>query len=216
MKKNNYGLLGNKRRQLIRKANEAKMEGLSEKKTDLEMRAKYLTSLRRTLADSERQLDSQSVFISYSKRSCGLYFKDAKEIAERFDFQVVTGFDRQKGENVLSEVIRTISSASVFLGILTPDYQIKSINDNDGMKTAPSVWLIEEKGMALALGKPFRLLVHESVHQDFWLRTTPGVLHTRFTDENFKEKTEEAIEALAIRYDELFLKELETPDFSQD
>ncbi len=216
MKKNSYGLLRSKRNQLIRGAKQAKIDGLSEKKTDLEMRIKYLTALRATIASPDKQLATQTVFISYSKRRGSLYFENVKEIAENFGFQVVTGFDRQQGENVLKEVIQSINGASVFLSILTPDYQIKSVDDYGEMKTAPSVWLIEEKGMALALGKPFRLLVHETVHQDFWLRTTPGVLHTQFSDENFKDKASEAIEALEIRYDELLLKDLEAPEFDQD
>ncbi len=216
MTQNAYRLLGHTRSQLIRSAQEAKSDGLHEKKTDLEMRIKYITALRLNLNKPERALALPSVFISYSKRSCGLYFENAKEISEKFGFQVFTGFDCPQEDNVLTEVIRSINKASVFLSILTPDYETKSVDGNNEMKTAPSVWLIEEKGMALALGKPFRLLVHKSVHDDFWLRTTPGVLHTRFSDENFKEKTEEVIKALLNRYDELLLKELNTPDFEQD
>lgn len=55
--------------------------------------------------------------------------------------------------------------------------------------------------MALALAKPFRMLVHERVHDDFWRRTTPGDLHHKFNDQTFETCLEDALGALVLRHE---------------
>jgi hypothetical protein len=49
------------------------------------------------------------------------------------------------------------------------------------------------------------LLVHESVHSDFWQKTTPANLHHKFNEQEFDLRVQEALDGLKRRYDELQL-----------
>jgi hypothetical protein len=152
----------------------------------------------------------QSVFISYSVNMGSVYLNKIKPIAEEFGFTVLTGFDRPEGDNVLRTVRNMIEDASVYLGLLTPEYSIKPIGRSaaGSARTAPSVWIMEEKGMAIALNKPVRLFIESTVHQDFWKRTTPDKLHNVFTPHDFEEHARIAILSLYRRYEEMLLASL--------
>jgi hypothetical protein len=171
-------------------------------KADLETRVRYLNRVHSEWVGELRRLPNPSMFISYTKPKDDNLFEITKKCAEHHGFSVVTGFDndRRTSDNVLRLVRDAIYEASVFLCIMSPVYEIKRGNEVDW---APSVWLIEEKGMALALGKPFRLLVQENISRDFWARTTPEKLHSIFKRELFHDAAEEAVAALVLRYNEL-------------
>jgi hypothetical protein len=116
--------------------------------------------------------------------------------------------------NVLAAVRNAIAESAAFLAIMTPELRINQRRERgatDARYFAPSVWVVEEKGMALALGKPFRLLVHRSVHEDFWLRTTPGHLHHVFEEATFERELNDALGALRDRYEELRLASVGIP-----
>jgi hypothetical protein len=196
-------LMARRRNELIQKAVEASKRGDRVTKADVEMRLRFIKELRESLGIPS-QLSGQTVFISYSHRTGRRFYEITKAIAKEHGFDVVTGFDRQRNENVLRTVMDLIRASAVFLSIMTPEYEIRQANGAEA-RAAPSVWLMEEKGMALAFGKPFRLLVEQSVHEDFWRRTTPDKLHTEFEPVDFEAKAREAVEALTARYEELTL-----------
>jgi len=200
-----YALLIRQRNELLKEAEQARTSGDVRTQLEAGTRARYLVSLRKAIEVVDQPWPGHKVFISYSKATGQAYFEIAAKIAGEFGFEVVTGFDRPQSENVLGAVKEVLNTASVFLGIMTPEYSIRPLNNETAAKTAPSVWVIEEKGMALALEKPFRLLVEESVHADFWRRTTPERLHHMFTPHDFRDKADHALRALYGRLDDQFL-----------
>jgi hypothetical protein len=144
-----------------------------------------------------------SVFISFSESGKRLG-EQAVQVCKTLGITAKTGFDDevQARQNVLSAVKETINSCSLFLGIWTPEYQLIDNSNPPRARAAPSVWMLEEKGMAQAFNKPFRLLVEETIHNDFWLKTTPDKLQHSFDKSNFESKLRRAIEALVRRYHE--------------
>lgn len=196
---------------LIADATEAIKTNDIRAKADAESRIRYLNQLGKELDEVGSRYPRMSLFVSYSKKTGKEHYEKAKTIALKYKFEVVTGFDLQTEATVLKAVRTSISNATLFLGIMTPEYSIRDIDQDRDNKKAPSIWVIEEKGMALALEKPFQLLVDESVHPDFWKKTTPEKLHSMFSSANFEEKAEEALSALHRRYQELLIKSLEYP-----
>lgn len=168
------------------------------------MRLRFLISLQNRLQNEAQPSDPPTLFISYSRSSrdtASHYYARAESAAKSLGFEVHSGFRRTLDTNVLRAVRSAISDASTFLAIMTPEIRIAGEPET----YAPSVWVVEEKGMALGLNKPFRMLVHRSVHQDFWMRTTPGSLHHVFDHESFDRDLENALEALLRRHHELQL-----------
>lgn len=201
-------LIAKARSGLVQQATEAGRRGDHSAKADAEMRVRLLNRLSGELREPLRTASTDlTVFIAYSNSSGKRYYEVAKRIAEEQGFQVIDGFTRNMEESVLKGVLSSIGVASLFLGILTPEYKIGPLEANssgqDPSQTAPSVWVIEEKGMALALAKPTKLLIQETVHDDFWRRTTPDKLHIKFTEDTFEQKAVEAIDSLHSRFIEL-------------
>lgn len=202
-----YALIARKRHELIDLAKGAEN---SKAKADAEARIRFLIRLREDIEASLNPHPQQSVFISYSASTGKPYVDKIKPLAEELGFTVFTGFDRPEGENVLRTVRKLIEECSVYLGILTPEYTISpmALTSTIEPRTAPSVWIMEEKGMAIALDKPVRLLIESTVHADFWKRTTPEKLHNVFTPLTFDEHARVAMTALYRRYEEILLESL--------
>jgi hypothetical protein len=201
------GELRQQRSRLIQEAMEAAESGNLQRKWDKQMRIRFLTKLRQLAEERKVPIDKPSVFISYSKNTGQTYFEVAAKLGrEEFGVDIVTGFDSQTGEFVLTEVLKAISKSLLFLSIMTPEYRIETGISGGKSFMAPSVWLMEEKGMALAMHKPFRLLVETTVHPDFWLRTAPNNLHTVFDGSNFVERAGAAFQALMMRYDDMLVR----------
>lgn len=198
--------ISRKKRQLIQKAIEANLNRDMEGKTDADMRLRYLIKMKKEYNEEWQVNPMPKMFVSYSKRSGAKYFSVVSSIAEEYNLEVLTGFDRKREENVLHAVMKPIGEAAVFLSIMTEEYSIKMKNKKGRYMAAPSVWLLEEKGIALAMGKPFRMLVDEKIHEDFWRKTTPEKLASVFGPQNFEEKAREAISALEVRHEELLAR----------
>src|SRR5205085_10645014 len=109
---------------------------------------------------------------------------------KRAGFEVVTGFQQHLGDNdnILTRVRSQLTRSDVYLGILTKEVEVRVADAQ--VRWAPSVWTMEEKGMALALQKPFVLMVEEGIHEDFWRKTTPGSVHQIFNDNTYMEVAE--------------------------
>jgi hypothetical protein len=145
------------------------------------------------------------VFISFSKSSGQRYFSDLENLLAEARFEVVTGFHDTMGTegNILKTVLKQLARSTFYIGILTKEMEVR-----EGRKSrwAPSVWISEEKGMALALEKPFLLLVDEEIHSDYWLKTTPANGHIFFNRESFEGRAKEAVERAEMRYMEYLLR----------
>jgi hypothetical protein len=202
-----------KRAHLVRDAAAAARDGNFARKSDLQMRIRFLLGLQERLQNDARVAERPKLFISFSTKSGAGYYKKASQHASAYGFDVHDGFKRTDDTNVLKAVRNSISEAAAFLAIMTPELKIqgKRQGGKDPVRFAPSVWIVEEKGMALALNKPFRMLVHRSVHEDFWMRTTPGSLHHVFEERTFEEKLTEAMTALQRRHEELQLASIGLP-----
>jgi hypothetical protein len=193
-------LLTNKQRQLFLDEARAETNNDHALKRIIAHKRKYLS---RIAVNQTGIFPEPSVFVSYSS-SGSAFGKRAVEFCNRLGLVVRTGFDDevQKKKNVLSAVKDTIDSCALFLGIWTPEYELVDRTGQKYARAAPSVWMLEEKGMAEAFNKPFRLLVEQSIHNDFWLKTTPNKLQHSFDGSNFETQLKLAIEALMRRYNE--------------
>lgn len=184
----------------VHEAIAARNRGGLREKVAWEARARYLRSLYaefRTLADD---IESKVVFISYSVHSGELYFKHMEQLLKASGFTVTTGFRSDPGDksNVIKRVRAQVQRSAVYLGILTKELQVRLTEDD--YRWAPSVWTMEEKGMALALDKPLVLMVEGGIHDDFWLKTAPESIHHKFDSENYVEVAEAVHEAIVQRY----------------
>ncbi len=177
---------------------------------DLDLKSKIEWQNRRQFLDDLSQqfqemkqgaLPQRRVFISYSYSSGILYFEYLKMQLEKAGFEVVTGFDPAEGDKggVLTRVLGQIRRSTLYLAILTKDMKVST---QGGDRWAPGVWIVEEKGMALALGKPFVLMVEEGIHDDYWSKTTAEIVHEKFNQQNFYDKVVDTIDELKKRYHE--------------
>lgn len=204
---NTIPLLKSAERTAIKRALEAKDKKQFHEKAKWESRRRYISLLLKefeTLKNTGSSIP-QIVFLSYSVKTGVIYYKHLEGLLKERGFDVITGFQKAGDDegNVLKRVLRQIEKSTIFFGILTKEHKIQT---NEGSKWSPGVWTVEEKGMALAMGKPFVLMVEKGVQDDFWKKTAPHRIHFRFDNENFHEKAKEAIEAVVDRYDECVIR----------
>jgi len=165
----------------------------------------------RFLEEQGRNLNppTKSLFISYSADDldpCWLSLV-ADLAKKRFNFDVRTGFDYSRIQNLLKRCLTGIEESACFLSIMSRP-SVVTDSASPGLLYAPSTWVVEEKGMALAMGKPFHLLVSDGIHKDFFQRTTPGLKHTIFQNDDFADferAAKEALDTLSARYEEIVL-----------
>lgn len=166
----------------------------------------FLDDLLKEIREREiGRIPGKSIFISYGVKSGKDYFEALRRRLDSAGFEVVTGFQKASGDrgNVLARILYQLKRSTVYLGLLTKETRVSGPHGRE--QWSPSVWTMEEKGMALALGKPIVLLVQDGIHDDYWLKTAPGKVHLTFTDSNFKEIMKEAEEVVRERYDELIV-----------
>jgi hypothetical protein len=183
-----------------------KHAGNDREKRVVDLKIRLLAEVIAKRRDPDFAVADPSVFISYSKSGSG-YFSKAKKLCEERGYTVNTGFDDQSADYVLKVIKNKIKESTMFLSIMTPEHKFDPALGTEIY--APSVWLPEEKGMALVLEKPFRLLVHSKIKSEFWKQTTPSQLHTIFNDAEFPEKLDEAVSALDRRYQEILETQLQ-------
>lgn len=191
------------RRLVIGKAVQAKKERNYKEKIRWELRREYI----------KKQIDeiegvnkfSNRVFISYSKSSGEIQYQLVKKMLEKNEFEVTTGFDPiEKDEGIiLKRVIKQLKSSSFYIGILTREEEVIAKNKS---KWIPSVWVIEEKGMALALQLPFALLIDERIDKKYWIKTTPDKLHYLFNESSFCSIAKLAVKHIIDRFEEIYIK----------
>ena len=213
-------MLDRARQNTVNKAVEYDNKGEFKKKNSWMLKKKYYENLLKEVKNDFRKTKyPRSVFISYSK-SHKDYFEFIKGKLEEKGFEIITGFERREGTrgNLLKKVLKNLSLSSIYLGIFTAELQVIDIVDKESdyrsrktklkdieEKWAPNVWTVEEKGMALALGMPFVLIVSEEIHENYWKKTTPGKDHIIFNSESdfYRKKADEAVDEIVDRYTEL-------------
>jgi hypothetical protein len=203
-KKNIETTITQAREVVVRKEEEAEQVNNVMERIENRDRRIFLDNLLKEFQEYKvGRLPSKSVFVSYSVRSGKNHFKTLHKGLKLAGFDVVTGFQKASGDggSVLARILRQLKASTVYLGLLTKDMRVKRKHGRD--QWSPSAWTMEEKGMALALGMPFVLLVQEGIYDDYWLKTAPDRIHFMFTSRNFKEKMGEAIGAVKDRYNEL-------------
>lgn len=199
------------RHQVVERAKAASASGEIIEKVEWHNRREFLDSLHDQFKERQGVPPYKRVFVSYSASSGMHYYKIAKKKLEEFGFDIRTGFDPAEGDKgmILSRILNQIRDSTVYLGILTKEMRV--LDDLRGDQWVPSVWTIEEKGMALALSKPFVIMVHEDIHKDFWLKTLPHHVHWAFNDENFLDQLEDAAQGVVDRYEEAVLNYTHRP-----
>lgn len=178
---------------------------------DLDYKAKIRWDLRRAYIDEKiAELSGfgkfpQRVFISYSQQTGVYQYNFIKQLLMEKKFDIVDGFMRHEGDDgyVLKRVTLQLSSCSIYVCILTCEEEVET---KAGKKFIPSVWTIEEKGMALGLQKPFVLLADERIDKKYWIKTTPDKLHFIFNSDNFHEKAKQAVAQIIDRWNELSIR----------
>ena len=116
------------------------------------------------------------VFISYTKNNGQEYYNLLKEKLEKEGFTVTDGFQSstKSAGIVIRSILDQMKSATVYVGIYTKE---NKIHVKDKEFWTPSVWTIEEKGMALGLNLPVMLIMEEGIHEDFFSKTTGSFEH---------------------------------------
>lgn len=176
-----------------------------------ELRKDYL---RRELARFEKLSHGSSmpkrVFISYAYDTGLEYYKILKEKLEEREFLVTDGY--KNGAVILRNVLKELNSSTVYVGILTRHREIKG-NDFDSF--IPSVWTVEEKGMALGLNRPVVLVIENGIHRDYYEKTTAGFKHCFFNNiDQFRyEKVFDAVETIIDKYNDLGIKQKNEDQF---
>jgi len=99
-------------------------------------------------------VEPKSVFVSYRFEEID-YFEGIKKLLTERGLRVMTG--ERATASISTAIIERIKKAQCFLTMMT-----KHSRKENGKYTTSS-WLIEEKGAALALGKPIILMVEEGV-----------------------------------------------------
>jgi hypothetical protein len=193
-------LLKDARVEVIRAAAQAKINSDAEAKIEWEYRRKFLDDQAEMFQKRKPIPPAKSVFVSFSKRTGGQYFSLLQAKLNDHGFIVNHGFNPVAGDEgyVLKRVLGQINSSTLYVGILTKEMRVIS---NDGEeKWAPSVWLVEEKGMALASNKPFAFMIERGLSQEFW-KNINNLAQTEFDYLDFLPQSDEVLRILEEKYE---------------
>jgi hypothetical protein len=191
----------------INEAVSAKDRGDPQAKVAWETRSSFIERLTSEFSELSDDESDKIAFVSYSVNSGVQYFKYLEAQMKQRGFEVTTGFNPHPGDNdnILKRIRSQMNRSTVYIGLLTKEMQVRTTGEN--WLWSPSVWTMEEKGMALALQKPFVLMVEDGIHADFWRKTTPERVHHIFDSANYMEVTRKAVDAAEERYYEHKLRE---------
>ena len=208
-KKSVFAYLKEARNKAILKSARALVEGNLTSKADWQRRKVFIESLQEKLSSRrEGALPPKRVFVSYSKSepprgiAGTVVFKKLQAALKEKGFEVVSGFSRAEDDRgeVLRRVLRQLKRSTVFVGVFTKAFEM--IDEKGNKMWAPGVWLMEEKGMALAMGKTYVWIIDKDINFDYWFKTTPTKVSIIFDDLNLDEKINEAVIEIEDRYSE--------------
>jgi hypothetical protein len=144
-----------------------------------------LSQLRRRESTAWSKTHDRTVFLSYAF-SEGEYVEALKDLLESRGFTVVTG---ENTNTYISKAIHhRIETASLFLCLLTRRHAL-----NDGF-FLPSLWLVEEKAIAIASNKPMVLMVEDGVLEIGGLQSDYQRIH--FSEKGFMTAALKAVRQL--------------------
>ena len=204
-----FSYLKEARNKAIRQSARASVEGNLASKADWQRRKAFIESLYEQLSSwKEGVMPPKRVFVSYSKSGTPmgipgtLVFQKLREALDEKGFEVVSGFSRAEGDQgeVLRRVLRQLKRSTVFVGVFTK--ALEMIDESGRRMWAPGVWLMEEKGMALAMGKTYVWMIEKDINFDYWFKTTPTKVSIIFDASNLDEKINEAVIEIENRYNE--------------
>ncbi len=144
-----------------------------------------LNRLEPALEQKRPAAHGKRVFLSYRFAETE-YVRGLTQLLQQSGFEVVTG--HAANTYISKAVIERIRECDYFLCLMTP-----SARKDDGTYTA-SPWLLEEKGVALAVGKPIVLMVEESVTDFGGLQGDWQRIH--FAQKGFLSAALQAVEQL--------------------
>jgi hypothetical protein len=145
-----------------------------------------------------------TIFVAYSESGRELLGR-VKTKCDGLSLDVITGFDAEvrRHEVLLNGIMQGIQRAALFLGIWTPEYDLAPEGGTSHRRASPSVWMPVELGIAVAHRRPFRLLIHNSIHEDYYTKIWGGQPHYVFAEDTFGEYLDECLDYLHGRYHEL-------------
>lgn len=79
---------------------------------------------------------------------------------------------------------------------MTPKENLRVIGPDGHIKYMPSIWVIEEKAMALAMSKRFRLLIDVDVHEEAWKAVNAETVHYLFNEKSFNVRVDKVLDVL--------------------
>lgn len=170
-----------------------------------ELRKDYLRS---ELAKFEKLSHGSSmpkrVFISYAYKTGFDYYQILKKELENRAFLVTDGY--KNGSIILRNVLKELNTSTIYVGILTKQDKVFY---SDSESFIPSVWTVEEKGMALGLKLPVVLILEKGIHRDYYAKTTAGFKHcfVNNIDQFRYEKVFDAVETIIDKYTDLGSKQ---------
>ena len=144
-----------------------------------------LSNLRRRGTAMWTKEHHRTVFLSFDFKERD-YFKGLVKLLEDRAFSVKTG---EHTNTYISEaIVKNIEDASLFLSVMTRRFRLR-----DGT-FLPSLWLVEEKALAIAARKPMALMVETGVREIGGLQSDFQTI--RFTKKGFTAAALQAVEQL--------------------
>jgi len=144
-----------------------------------------ISKIAPTMWDEKKDVKKNTVFLSY-RFAEEEYIKGLQKLLRQNGFDVVTG---QSGNTYISKaILDRIKECEFFLCLMTRH------EEKAGGTYTTSPWLLEEKGAAIAFGKPLVLMVEEGVTDIGGLQGDWQRIH--FSAKGFLYAALEAVEQL--------------------
>jgi hypothetical protein len=180
-------------------------------KVNWEVRRDYVQRVLLNFDALAEEAGGKVVFVSYSKATGAEPFGYLSSLLDQRKFEVATGFQahREGKGRVLRQILGQLSRCAVYVAIMTKELEVRASSGDPSW--APSVWIVQEIGMALALRKPFVLMIDQAIHEDYWRKVLPDRLHHMFEESTLKAVTENVVEEIEDRYSEAALRHTSTP-----
>lgn len=183
--------------------------------TDVFQRLVLFERLKDDMVDFEAKVERNSVFVSGSINSEfeKKVLKLAIRVGEDLGLLVHVGIEPGGYPNPLEMAYSRIVRSNMFMSVMLPRYKIE-IPDDGSPAYAPSVWISEEKGIALGLRKEVVCICEERILVDFAASTIPDRFIYRFDADDWfsiESALENGFNALIDRHasKDLLIKDFE-------
>lgn len=158
----------------------------------------------------QNRLRQPAVFLSYAKKSGAELANDIRKTIRKTvapavnrNFELKTGFSRKGEPKVVNHIISEIEQCSIFVGVLTKEYEVKP-QRGEGGGFIPGAWVLLEAGMAIELDLSIIYFVEKEVRRDFWLDQLGDWRHVEFQRRGLQSALETLKNAVVERYQALW------------